>query len=50
MLVFVEKCREVLDKQGYAGILLTDLSNAFDCINHELLIETYTSMVLVWSH
>ena len=26
LLVLVEKCREVLDKQGYAGILLTDLS------------------------
>ena len=38
MLVLVEKCREVLDKRGYAGILLTDLSKAFDCINHELLI------------
>ena len=36
-LVLVEKCREVLDKRGYAGILLTDLSKAFDCINHELL-------------
>ena len=31
----VEKCCEVLDKQGYAGIL--DLLKAFDCINHELL-------------
>ena len=38
MLVLVQKCREVLDKRGYAGILLTDLSKPFDCINHELLI------------
>ena len=28
------------DKRGYAGILLTDLSKVFDCINHELLIAT----------
>ena len=34
----VEKCREVLDKRVYAGILLNDLSKAFDCINLELLI------------
>ena len=34
----VAKCREVLDKRVYAGILLTDLSKVFDCINHELLI------------
>ena len=38
MLVLAEKCREVLDKLGYTGILLTDLSKAFYCINHELLI------------
>ena len=38
LLVFVEKCREIFDKRGYAGILLTDLSKAFNCINHELLI------------
>ena len=34
----VEKRREVLDKRDYANILLSDLSKAFDCINHELLI------------
>ena len=38
LLVLVEKCSEVLDKLGYAGILLIDLSKAFDCINNELLI------------
>ena len=38
LLVLVGKFREVIDKRGYAGILLTDLSEAFDCINHESLI------------
>ena len=38
LLVLVEEFREVLDKWGYAGILLNDLSKAFDCINYELLI------------
>ena len=37
-LVSVEKCRETLDKRGYAGILLIDWSKTFGCINHELLI------------
>ena len=37
LLVLDEKCREVLDKRDLdkAVILLTDLSKAFDCINHE---------------
>ena len=27
-----------MDSGGVAGAVLTDLSNAFDCLNHELLI------------
>ena len=41
LLVLVEKCHKchkVLDKRDYAGILLTDLSKAFDCINQEIII------------
>ena len=35
---FVEKCKSVLDKKGFAGAILMDLSKAFDCLNHDLLI------------
>ena len=38
LLVLTEKCRKVLNKRGFAGLLLTDLSKAFDCIDRELLI------------
>ena len=34
----LEKCKKVLDSGKFAGALLTDLSKAFDCINHNLLI------------
>ena len=38
LLVMVEKWRQCLDNGGLIGVLLTDLSKAFDCILHELLI------------
>ena len=38
LLSLIEKWRLYLDKQGFAGALLIDLSKAFDAINHELLI------------
>ena len=38
LLVLTEKCCQVLDKRGFAGLLLADFSKAFDCIDHELLI------------
>ena len=34
----IEKWKETLDKNGYAGAILMDLSKAFDTINYELLI------------
>ena len=37
-MVLIEKCRKVLDKQGFAGLLLTDSPKVFDCTDHELLI------------
>ena len=37
-LAMVEKWRKTLDGGGETGAVLADLSKAFDCINHNLLI------------
>ena len=34
----IEKLKKCLDNKGITGILLTDLSKAFDCLEHDLLI------------
>ena len=36
--VMIENWKRALDKKQFAGAVLTDLSKAFDCLNHELLI------------
>ena len=38
LLSLIEKWKTSLDKGGYAGAIMMDLSKAFDTLNHELLI------------
>ena len=38
LAVMVEKWRKAIDIKEFAGGILTDLSKAFDCLNHDLLI------------
>ena len=38
LLAMIEKWRKILDGVGETGAVLTDLSEAFDCIDHNVLI------------
>ena len=38
LAVMIDRWQKAMDSGKLAGALLTDLSKAFDCVNHELLI------------
>ena len=53
----IELWKKALDEGKVAGAILTDLSKAFDCISHELLIaklEAYgfdkTALILIYDY
>ena len=46
ILGLVEEWKEKLDKEFFTGAVLIDLSEAFDCILHDLLIAKLNAKVL----
>ena len=57
LMALIEKWKSSLDNNGYAGAILMDLSKAFDCLNHDLLLAklhaygfSKTSLALIRSY
>ena len=43
LLAFLERCKRSIGRGEAFGTLLTDLSKAFDCLNHDLVIATLSA-------
>ena len=50
LLRLVEDLKASLDEKLIAGTVMMDLSKAFDCLPHDLLIANYIHMALVIMH
>ena len=57
LLVLIEKFKEAIDTRNKFGALLTDLSKAFDCLDHSLLVAklywyglSFLSLQLIFSY
>ena len=47
MIALLKKWRRSVDEGGQVGSLLSELSKAFDCIDHELLIAKFYAFGLI---
>ena len=50
LLRLLETCKEFLNKRGYVGAVLMDISKTFDCLHHDLLLAKLQSMPKVLEH
>ena len=49
LLRLLEKCKQFVDNEGYVGAVLMDLSKAFDCLDHDLLLAKLDAYGLIWN-
>ena len=47
LLALIEKWKKAVDNGSVFGVLLTNLSKAFDCLPHDLIIAFQIHMILI---